>query len=69
MDTAIKLRRQVLNDSRSIRVLSKETGLSRNTIRKYMRDGGPPRYQRNESAVSHKLKEYEALLFPWYKAD
>ena len=69
METAMKLRRQVLNDGRSIRSLSKETGLSRNTIRKYVRDEGPPSYQRKEPAVLHKLKEYEALLLQWYEAD
>lgn len=69
METAMKLRRQVLNDGRSIRSLSKETGISRNTIRKYVRADHPPSYQRKEPAVLHKLKEYEALLLQWYEAD
>lgn len=71
METSMKLRRQVLLEGRSIRSLSNETGLSRNTIRKYVRGDGdsPPRYQRKEPAVLHKLSGYESLLVDWYEAD
>jgi transposase len=69
METAMKLRRQILNDGRSIRSVSKETGLSRNTIRKYVRGDGLPSYQRKEPAVLHKLKDYEVQLLQWYETD
>jgi len=66
----MKLRRQVLVEGRSIRSLSNETGLSRNTIRKYVRgEGSPPSYERKERAVLHKLTGYESLLIDWFEAD
>jgi len=46
METASKIRRLVLVDGNSIRSVSKSTGISRNTIRKYLTDDNPPNYQR-----------------------
>jgi len=36
METVMKIRRQILVDGRSIRSVSKEMGISRQTIRKYL---------------------------------
>lgn len=44
METASKIRRLVLVDGKSIRSVSKSTGISRNTIRKYLSDDNPPCY-------------------------
>jgi len=45
METAMKVRRRILVNNESIRSVAKETGLSRNTIRKYCRDDAPPKYK------------------------
>ena len=41
MESVMKIRRQILVDGRSIRSVSRETGLSRNTLRKYLTDEAP----------------------------
>lgn len=38
MKTALKVRGWILRDGRGIRVLSRETGLSRTTIKKYLKE-------------------------------
>jgi predicted DNA-binding transcriptional regulator AlpA len=47
METAMKVRRRILVNNESIRSVAKETGLSRNTIRKYCRDDEAPKYKRS----------------------
>ncbi len=69
MESAAKVRRLVLRDGRSIRSVSRETGLSRNTIKKYLNDASPPRYQRQLSPVRHKLADYEARLREWFELE
>ena len=46
MGSSAKIRRLVLVEGRSIRSISRETGLSRNTIKKYVNDPSPPCYRR-----------------------
>ncbi len=53
METAMKIRRLVHVSGRSIRSVSRETGLSRNTIRKYLHDESPPRYQLKAAKFPH----------------
>ena len=69
METAMKIRRMVLVDQRSIRSVSKETGISRNTVRKYVRDDSAPSYDRSQPAPRHKLKNFEAQLTEWHEFD
>ena len=69
METAMKVRRLILVEGRSIRSVSRETGISRNTLRKYLHDESPPRYQRTEPTVQHKLKAHESTLLQWYEYD
>ena len=38
MKTVMKIRRQILVDGKSIRSVNRETGISRNTIRKYLQE-------------------------------
>jgi len=59
MESAANIRRMVLREGQSIRSVSRATGLSRNTIRKYLKDSPPPRYQRQIEPVRHKLGDYE----------
>ena len=55
MESVTKIRRWILRDGASIRSVSQKTGVSRNTIRKYLQDAAPPSYRRQGSPVRHKL--------------
>ncbi len=57
MESVLKIRRWILREGRSIRSVSRQTGLSRNTIKKYLKDGDPPSYQRRVSPVRRKLSD------------
>ena len=53
---------QVLNkQGRSIRQIARETGLSRNTVRRYLREGRPIRYGPREPRAC-KLDAYKGFL-------
>ncbi|WP_228408557.1 IS21 family transposase [Profundibacter amoris] len=69
MESAAKIRRLVLRDGRSIRSVSRSTGLSRNTIKKYLNDATPPRYQRSQPPVRHKLQGFEDRLRSLFEQD
>jgi transposase len=69
MESAAKIRRLVLRDGHSIRSVSRNTGLSRNTIRKYLNDASPPCYHRNGPPVRHKLQGFEDRLRGMYERD
>jgi transposase len=69
METAMKVRRLILVEGRSIRSVSRETGISRNTLRKYLLDESPPTYQRTKPISQHKLKGFEDTLLQWYEYD
>ena len=62
MESAAKIRRWVLREGRSIHSVSRETGLSRNTIKKYLKDSSPPTYRRSKAPVLHKLAAFEDRL-------
>lgn len=55
MGSVSKIRRWVLVEGRSIRSVARATGLSRNTIKKYLKDESPPSYHRQVPPVRHKL--------------
>ena len=69
MESAAKIRRLVLSDGHSIRSVSRNTGFSRNTIRKYLKDSSSPHYHRNEPPVRHKLAGFQDRLRTFYKHD
>jgi transposase len=69
MESAAKIRRLILRDGESIRSVSRLTGLSRNTIRKYLRDGSPPCYHRKQSPVARKLAGFEERLKVLFEQD
>lgn len=69
METAAKIRRLVLRDGNSIRSVSRRTGLSRNTIKKYLKDSSPPHYRLSHVPVLHKLADYEERLRLYYEQD
>lgn len=69
METAMKVRRRILIKKESIRSVAKETGLSRNTIRKYCRDDEPPTYKRSSPNFRPRLKGFEDQLIEWFEHD
>ena len=69
METVMKIRRQILVDGKSVRSVSRETGLSRNTIRKYLKEDSPPTYRRQQAVKQPQLKGHQARLEQWYQAD
>ena len=65
-----KIRRMYFRDNLSLHEIAKRTGLSRNTIRKWLRDAketAPPKYRRREEAV--KLGAFHETLEQALKAD
>jgi transposase len=63
METTLKVRGWILRDGRGIRAVARETGLSRTTIKKYLKDDAPPHYRRTHERVGHKLSaEFEVRL-------
>lgn len=69
MESIIKIRRSILRDGESIRSVSRRTGLSRHTIRKYLGEGSEPHYRRSHAPVLHKLADYEERLRLYYEQD
>jgi transposase len=69
MESAAKIRRLVLRDGQSIRSVSRSTGLSRNTIKKYLKDSSPPHYHREQEPVRHKLAAYQERLKLYFEQD
>lgn len=65
----MKIRRLVLVDGHSMRSVARSTGLSRNTIRKYIEDDEPPNYKRHQPNLSPVLSGFEAQLNDWYSFD
>ena len=55
MESISKIRRWILREGQSIRSVARTTGLSRNTIKKYLKEASPPSYQRQAPPVRHKL--------------
>ncbi|MGI9294086.1 MAG: IS21 family transposase, partial [Pseudomonadales bacterium] len=68
VDLLSVIRRWHLRDGRSIREISRRTGLSRNTIRKYLANGVvEPRYPKRKSPS--KLDPYAKTLLGWLKRE
>jgi len=68
METATKIRRRHLVDGESISALAREFHLSRNTVKKYLKQAEPPRYRRSEQPKP-KLSEYHQRLEHWLEQD
>jgi transposase len=70
METAMKIRGWVLGDGRSIRAVARETGISRTTIKKYLKDPEQPQYRERQPRVGHKLNaQFEQRLRDLFKHD
>lgn len=69
METKAEIREAILLKGKSIREVSKETGRSRNTIRKMLEDGEIPSYKKRAERPSAVLGPYKARLETWIKED
>lgn len=70
METAMKIRGWILGDGRSIHSVARETGISRTTIKKYLKNPEQPRYQRRQPRVGSKLNaQFEARLRELFEHD
>lgn len=70
METAMKIRGWILGDGRSIHSVARETGISRTTIKKYLKNPDQPRYQRRQPRVGSKLNvQFEARLRELFEHD
>ena len=70
METAMKIRGWILGDGRSIRAVARETGISRTTIKKYLKDPQQPQYRERQLRVGHKLNaQFQARLREFFKHD
>ena len=70
METSMKIRGWILRDGRSIHAVARETGISRTTIKKYLKDPDQPRYRRRQPRVGHKLNgQFEARLRELFEHD
>jgi transposase len=70
METSMKIRGWILGAGRSIHAVARETGISRTTIKKYLKDPEQPRYRRRQPRVGHKLSaQFEVRLRELFKHD
>ncbi len=70
MESVLKIRRMHQVDGLSISAITRQLNLSRNTVRKYLRQplSEPPTYRREQPAKP-KLGEFEPMLTEWLDAD
>jgi transposase len=64
-----EIRYAVLVEGKSQRQVARESGYSRNTIRRLLEDSGRPKYQLSAPRASRVLGEYKELLEQWVEED
>lgn len=69
MDEKARIRYAVLVEGKSQRAVARESGYSRNTVRRLLEDSGRPKYQLSEPRRSRVLGEYKQLLLKWVEED
>ncbi len=68
METVTKIRRRHKVNGESISSIARDLNLSRNTVKKYLKQSDPPDYWRN-CQPKPKLKDYEQQLQCWLEQD
>ncbi|MEJ1379255.1 MAG: IS21 family transposase [Candidatus Sedimenticola sp. (ex Thyasira tokunagai)] len=68
METVSKIRRRHLVKGETISGIARDLSLSRNTVKKYLKQTDPPEYQRS-SQPKPKLGEHEERLQVWLEQD
>lgn len=70
METSMKILGWILRDGRSIHAVTCETGISRTTIKKYLKDPERPRYRARQPRVGSKLNaQFESRLRELFEHD
>ena len=69
MEEKAQVRHAVLVEGKSQRQVARETGHSRNTIRKMIQDSKRPKYQLTQARSAPVLGAYKTLLEEWVKED
>ena len=69
METSVKIRRLCLVKQQSISSVARQFNLSRTTVRKYLKQSDPPRYERKAVPASPKLDGYKNQLIKWLETD
>ena len=69
METSVKIRRLCLVKQQSISSVARQFNLSRTTVRKYLKQSDPPRYERKAVPASPKLDDYKSQLVKWLETD
>lgn len=69
MEEKAEIRYAVLVEGKSQRQVARESGYSRNTIRRLLSDSGRPKYQLSEPRASRVLGKYKQLLEKWVEED
>ncbi|MEW7980693.1 MAG: IS21 family transposase [Candidatus Sedimenticola endophacoides] len=68
METVTKIRRRHKVNGESISSIARDLNLSRNTVRKYLKQSEPPDYERRNQPKP-KLGDYEPILLRWLEQD
>ena len=68
MESFAKLRRRHLVHGETISSIARDLNVSRNTVKKYLKSGESPAYQR-DSQPSPKLGAFEGQLKDWLTQD
>jgi transposase len=68
METLVKIRRRHLVKGESISAIARDLGLSRNTIKKYLKAEAEPVYQRTQQPAP-KLGSHQTTLTTWLEQD
>ena len=69
MDEKARIRQEVLVEGKSQRQVARESGYSRNTVKRMLEDSGRPKYELKEPRASRVLGEYKELLAKWVEED
>ena len=69
METSVKIRRLCLVKQQSISSVARQFNLSRTTVRKYLKQSDPPKYERKVVPESPKLDDYKNQLIKWLETD
>lgn len=69
MDEKAKIRHAVLVEGKSQRRVARETGHSRNTIKKMLQNSERPKYRQRQARRSPVLGPYKGLLEKWVEED
>ena len=69
MDQKAQIRHMVLVEGKSRRQVARETGHSRNTVKKMLANAEVPRYEKKASRAAPILGPYKELITTWVEED